>query len=133
MNHAGGVEFVGSVRFLSALGFILRNSAAEAEGNMLLEEARALDEKEVSLAPENPKRLYSLAASHATLGNAEKATIALDQAIAAGWIDYRSMELDPRFDSLRHSETFQEILNRLKQKVQTMRRNLPARELATRR
>jgi tetratricopeptide (TPR) repeat protein len=57
LNHAGGVEFVGSVRFLSALGFILRNSAAEAEGKTLLEEARALDEKEVSLAPENPKRL----------------------------------------------------------------------------
>jgi hypothetical protein len=98
-----------------------------------LEEARALDEKDVSLAPESPERLYSLAATQATLGHAESAKTVLDKAIEAGWIDYRSMELDPRFDSIRNSSAFQETLTRLKQKLQTMRRHLPARELATRR
>jgi hypothetical protein len=55
----------------------------------------------------------------------------LDKAIAAGWIDYRSMMLDPRFDSIRNDETFKDALNRLTSKVQEMRRPRPGRELAT--
>ncbi len=120
-NRTGGVDFVGSVRFLSALGFTLQHSAGKAEGQMLLEEARALDEREVSLAPKNPFRLYSLAASHAALDDAESAIAVLNKAIAVGWIDYRSMELDPRFDSIRHTYTFKDILLRLTTKVEAMR------------
>jgi hypothetical protein len=56
--------------------------------------------------------------------NAEKVKTALDKAIAAGWIDYRSMKLDPRFDPIRNSSAFQETLTRLKQKIQTMRRRV---------
>jgi tetratricopeptide (TPR) repeat protein len=126
-NRPGGVDSVGSVRFLSALGFIRHAAGAEADGKALLEEARALDEKELSKAPGNPRGLYSLAASCAALGDSEQANMNLDKAIGAGWIDYRSMELDPRFDSIRNLGAFQEMLNRLKQKIQTMRRRLPAR------
>ena len=71
-NHAGGVEFVGSVRFLSALGFVLRESGDEREGKRLLEEALLLDEQELSTTPENPERLYSLAANQAALGYTSK-------------------------------------------------------------
>jgi serine/threonine protein kinase/tetratricopeptide (TPR) repeat protein len=120
-NRAGGVDFVGSVRFLSALGFILHNSDNKAEGKMLLEEARTLDEREVSLAPENPFRLYSLAASQAALSDSESAITSLNKAIAVGWIDYRSMELDPRFDSIRDTHTFKELLLHLTTKVEGMR------------
>jgi tetratricopeptide (TPR) repeat protein len=120
-NRTGSVEFVGSVRYLSLLGFILRNSGAEPEGTQLLEEVRSLDEKELSLAPENPGQLYGLAASQAALGESERAIATLNKAIAAGWTDYRPIELDPRFDSIRSSKAFQEILDRVKNKVQTMR------------
>ena len=131
-DHAGGVEFLGAVRYLSAIGFIQKFSGAHTkEGEALLEESRALDEKELLLAPENPARLYSLAVDHAALGNREAAITGLNNAIAAGWIDYRSMALDPRFDSIRDTQAFKDTLTRLTNKVQEMRRQQPGRKLAS--
>ena len=131
-DHAGGVEFLGAVRYLSAIGFIQKFSGAHTkEGEALLEESRALDEKELLLAPENPARVYSLAVDHAALGNREAAITGLNNAIAAGWIDYRSMALDPRFDSIRDTQAFKDTLTRLTNKVQEMRRQQPGRKLAS--
>ena len=128
IDRAGGVEFVGSVRYLSAIGFIQKLSGAHAkEGKALLEEAHWLDEKELLSAPGNLRHLYSLAANYAAQGKGEAATVCLDKAIAAGWIDYRSMMLDPRFDSIRNDEIFENALNRLISKVQEMRRPRPGR------
>ena len=128
IDRTGGVEFVGSVRYLSAIGFIQKLSGSHPqEGNVLLEEAHWLDEKELLSAPGNLRHLYSLAANYAAQGKGEAATVCLDKAIAAGWIDYRSMVLDPRFDSIRNDETFQNALNRLISKVQEMRRPRPGR------
>jgi serine/threonine protein kinase/tetratricopeptide (TPR) repeat protein len=122
IDRTGGVEFVGSVRYLSAIGFIKKLSGVHAEeGKALLEEARWLDEKQLLSAPNNLRHLYSLAANYAGQGNGEAATVCLDKAIAAGWIDYRSMMLDPRFDSIRNDEIFQNALGRLISKVQEMR------------
>jgi serine/threonine protein kinase/tetratricopeptide (TPR) repeat protein len=132
VNRAGGVEFLGSVRFLSALGFMQKASGIQAsEGKTLLDEARALDEKEVSSAPESPERLYSLAATFAALDDSEAAITGLNKAVAAGWIDYRSIEFDPRFDSLRDTQAFKDTLTGLTNKVQKMRRQQPGRELAS--
>jgi tetratricopeptide (TPR) repeat protein len=128
VNRSGGVDFDGSVRYLSAIGFIQKLSGAHVqEGNALLEEAHWLDEKELLSAPGNLRHLYSLAANYAAQGKGEAATVCLDKAIAAGWIDYRSMMLDPRFDSIRHDEAFENALNRLISKVQEMRRARPGR------
>jgi serine/threonine protein kinase/Flp pilus assembly protein TadD len=122
IDRAGGAEFAGSVRYLSAIGFIQILSGVHAkEGKALLEEARWLDEKELLSAPDNLRHLYSLAATYAAQGNGEAAAVCLDKAIAAGWIDYRSMMLDPRFDSIRDDEIFQNALGRLISKVQEMR------------
>jgi hypothetical protein len=74
--------------------------------------------------------LYSLAADNAALGNLAAAVAALSDAIAAGWIDYRAIELDPRFDPIRETEAFKEILMPLAKKVEDMRRHLPSRKLA---
>jgi len=123
IDRTGGVDFVGSVRYLSALGFIQKLSGVHAkEGKALLEEAHWLDEKEILSAPDNLRHLYSLAANYAAQGNGEAAAVCLDKAIAAGWIDYRSMILDPRFDSIRDDEIFQNALGRIISKVQEMRR-----------
>jgi len=124
-NHAGGVDFASSVRYLSAIGFIRKHSNAE-EANQLLEEVRALDEKELTVGPNNLRRLYSLAANYAAQTNREAAIANLNKAIAAGWIDYPSMLLDPRFDGIRDTPDFKEILNRLTTKVQEMGRRAQA-------
>jgi hypothetical protein len=44
----------------------------------------------------------------------------LRQAVALGWLDYRSLNLDPRFDSLRGPE-FQTIIDDLSAKVADLR------------
>ena len=130
LGRTGGLDFLGSVRFLSAIGFIRLKAGAEAEGKALLEEAQALDEKELSSTNDDQRRSYSLAADNAALGNHQAAVAALSDAIAAGWIDYRSIELDPRFDLIRDTEVFKEIGKHLTQKVENMRRHLPSRKLA---
>jgi tetratricopeptide (TPR) repeat protein len=130
-NRKGGVDQAGSVRYLSALGMIEQSSEANrSSGSALLEEARTLDDQELRSAPDNLRRLYSLAANYAALGQKEQALLCLERAIAAGWIDYRALMLDPRFDSLRPLDTFKNSLNYLTNKVDKMRRQLPSRELA---
>jgi serine/threonine protein kinase/Flp pilus assembly protein TadD len=130
LERTGGVDFAGSVRYLSALGYIKNRSHRPDEGRALLEEARVLDEKELLLVPDNPRLLYSLAATQAALGNEAEAKHSLERAIAEGWIDYHSMMIDPRFDSIRDEPPFQEKLTRLTLKVQDMRRPELGRKLA---
>jgi Serine/threonine protein kinase len=132
LGRTGGVSFLGSVRFISAVGFIQKSSGVHVDdGQALLEESRALEKKELAAAPENPTVLYNLAADQAALGDSEAANAALNRAVEVGWIDYRSMELDPRFDSIRDTSAFKGTLIRLTNKVEEMRRQLPGRELAT--
>jgi serine/threonine protein kinase/Tfp pilus assembly protein PilF len=130
-DRVGGVDFAGSVRYLSALGYLKSRANRTEEGRALLEEARQLDQKELAAVPNNSRRLYSLAATHAALGNEAEAERTLDQAIAAGWIDYRSMMIDPRFDPIRNEAAFQEKLTRLTLRVQDMRRPELNRTLAS--
>jgi hypothetical protein len=54
------------------------------------------------------------------LGETEKAFEALNRAVEAGWVDYRSMNLDPRFDAVRDTDAFRDIIARLTTKVQAM-------------
>jgi hypothetical protein len=42
-------------------------------------------------------------------------------ATISGWIDYRSLKLDPRFDSIRQRPEFEAIINNLSVKVADMR------------
>ena len=86
-----------------------------------MEEARALDDKELVLSPDNLRCLYSLAANYAAQGNSGAAMACLNKAIAAGWIDYHSPMLDPRFDSIRNNEAFKNALSHLSNKVQEMK------------
>ena len=51
LNRAGCLDFVGSIRFLSALGFLRKISGQETEGQALMLEARALEQSDLKLAP----------------------------------------------------------------------------------
>jgi tetratricopeptide (TPR) repeat protein len=116
-----GVDFPGCVRFTSALGFIQQLSRERAsEGTALLQESRLVDLQETASAPENPRSWYSLAADESALGNKEAALVALNKSIETGWIDYHSMNLDPRFDSIRATPRFQQAIAQLEQAVRQM-------------
>ncbi|MEY2574954.1 MAG: eukaryotic-like serine/threonine-protein kinase [Verrucomicrobiota bacterium] len=120
-DRKGGVDFTGSCRFLGALGFIRKAAGDEVTGDSFLREARSYDLQELEVAPDNIRRLYSLAAINAALGEPEAALNALNRAIAAGWIDFQSMSLDPRFRLVRDTNEFRSAMVRVRQKVDEMR------------
>ncbi len=119
-QRTGNTDFAGAIRFLSAAGFARHVASDEATAKALLEEARAVDIKDLEVAPDNPRFLYSLAATSAALGETDQALQQLQNADAAGWIDYRSLSLDPRFDSIREAPLYKEVFLHLTDKVKTM-------------
>ena len=57
----------------------------------------------------HPEILYGVAAIESSLGIADSALGHLNQAFKEEWVDYRSRDLDPRFDALRSDRRYQEI------------------------
>jgi serine/threonine protein kinase len=127
----GGGGFYGAVSYQSALGRLRLEAGDEKTGRRILEDTRAKELDALRLAPNHPEILYRLAAIESSLGKAESALEHLRAATEAGWIDYRSMELDPRFDAMSVSPQFKEILQRLATRVATLRRQGLAVEEAT--
>jgi len=78
--------------------------------------------KQLGSAPENPDILCRIAAIEASLGKNESAITHLRAAISAGWIDYRSLSLDPRFDNIADDVRFQSSIGKLKLKIEGLRR-----------
>jgi len=122
-NAEGGGSYYGAITYNSALGragqALGDNKGAEA----ILEVCRKKEAAALDRAPDNPEAAYRLAAVEASLNLPEAALGHLDRATASGWIDYRSLQLDPRFDSLRGNPAFQSIINRLSANVAKMRSN----------
>jgi Tfp pilus assembly protein PilF/TolB-like protein/tRNA A-37 threonylcarbamoyl transferase component Bud32 len=114
------MSFSAPIRFNAALGFIRNGRNDQVEGRRLLHEAQALDLNDLKTASDNPRLLYSLAAGHAALGETTQALEQLQCAVANGWIDYRALVLDPRFDSIRETSQFTELSSHLYNKVRSM-------------
>jgi hypothetical protein len=68
-------------------------------------------------------RHYRTAALESCLGNSGVAIENLRAAIAAGWLDIRSLQLDPRFDAIRTDSRFAEIMESLRAKIAEHRRD----------
>ena len=127
----GGGPFYGAISYRSALGR-LRLADDDETGTRLLEEALRAEMEALGSAREHPEILYRVAAIESSLGRTESALEHLHAATAAGWIDYRSLDLDPRFDRIRDSHTFKDIFARLRHKVEELRRQESGRQLAQR-
>jgi serine/threonine protein kinase len=117
----GGGSFFGAITYGSALGRIKQELGANEESKALLSDCLVKEAEAVAREAENPEAAYRLAAVEASLGRSEAAFYHLRSAIALGWIDYRSLRLDPRFDSLRASPEFEEIVTALSAQVAEMR------------
>jgi len=117
----GGGAFYGAVSYQSALGRA-RQALGDAEGGKaLLKECLARETAAVDHEPENPEAAYRLAAVEASLGMLESSLKHLGTAASLGWIDYRSLALDPRFDRLHQSAEFNKILKEFSTKVANLR------------
>jgi serine/threonine protein kinase/Tfp pilus assembly protein PilF len=118
----GGASFHGVVGYQSALGRLRQTAGDEKAATEILQEELKKELDRLNSAPQHPEILYQLAAIEACLNRIESAQEHLQAAINAGWIDYRSLDLDPRFDALRSRPPFKDIIARLQSKVEEMRR-----------
>ena len=117
----GGGYFYGSITYESALGRIKQWQGADEEAAQLLADCLATEIAAVNLQPQNPDAVYRLAAVEACLNQTSAALQHLSQAIALGWLDYRSLQRDPRFDSLRTNPELDTLIDGLSAKVAELR------------
>jgi hypothetical protein len=65
----------------------------------------------------DPATCYRIAAIEASLGHVNIALRYLEAAITAGWLDYRSLQLDPRFDGISQDRRFRDFISKVKTRV----------------
>jgi serine/threonine protein kinase/tetratricopeptide (TPR) repeat protein len=124
--HGVGKQQYGAISSTSALARLKIASGDLRTANKLLRESFTIDQGELSKAPRNPEVLYRLAADEAIRGNTTAALTYFQASIAAGWIDYRSPRLDPRFDHIANTPEFQKTISELAAHVATLNRLLLA-------
>lgn len=120
-NEDGGGKFYGAITYKSALGRARQALGDDQGARTLLDLCLKKETAALERAPDSPEAAYRLAAVEASLGMPEAALAHLSRVPALGWMDYRSLQLDPRFDSLRGNPAFQAIVNDIAAKMATMR------------
>ncbi|HEY3662467.1 MAG TPA: protein kinase [Chthoniobacterales bacterium] len=122
-KHLGDeASFYGAITTASALGRLEQLLGDEPAGRALLEETRQREKSEAH--PNDPASLYRRAAIDSSLGKIDTALDHLRAAVAAGWVDSRSLRLDPRFDALANDKRFQQLLSDLDAKMAEKRRQI---------
>ena len=119
-NRNGGGSFYGAMAYCSAGGRAKQALGDMSEAKRVLEECLIKERANAEREPGNPEAVYRLAAVEASLGMIEDSFSHLRKSVTLGWVDYRSLNLDPRFDRLRSPE-FQAIINELSAKVAEMK------------
>jgi tetratricopeptide (TPR) repeat protein len=119
--HGGG-SFYGAVTYQSALGRIQQALGANDQAAKLLGDSVVAETAAFNLQPRNPEAAYRLAAVEAGLERNDAALDHLRQAVALGWLDYRSLQRDPRFDSLRPNPELDTLIDGLSAKVAELRK-----------
>jgi serine/threonine protein kinase/tetratricopeptide (TPR) repeat protein len=117
----GGGLFYGAITYQSALGRIRQALGLNEMATALLQDSLKKESATLVRQPSNPDAAYRVAAIEASLNLVEPAIQHLHQAIALGWLDYRSLQKDPRFDSVRHHPEFGTLTDRCSAKVAELR------------
>jgi TolB-like protein/tRNA A-37 threonylcarbamoyl transferase component Bud32/Tfp pilus assembly protein PilF len=125
IDRPGGTTFYCAISNLSALGTLRLLRGDAEQGKALLAEALDNANKASSQWPANHDFFYELAGIYAALGERDASFQALERGIAAGWLDYRTLELDPRFDSVRDDERYAERLAAVRRTVADLRKGKP--------
>jgi serine/threonine protein kinase/tetratricopeptide (TPR) repeat protein len=119
----GGTATSSTVDFDSALGRLLQIRGENDTAHRILKQSRTRETKARAL--ERPATsYYRLAAIESCLGNTEAALQHLRAAVAAGWLDVRSLQLDPRFDAVAAEDGFHEISAALRTKIAELQRKM---------
>jgi tetratricopeptide (TPR) repeat protein len=121
----GGGSFYGCTSFQSVLGR-LQQLAGDKSAESTLRQCLATERSALLTNPEHPETLYRLAAIESSLGEIDSSLQHLQQAFTAGWLDYRSLALDPRFDAYRNDARYTQISEAMAARVALLRRSQSA-------
>jgi tetratricopeptide (TPR) repeat protein/tRNA A-37 threonylcarbamoyl transferase component Bud32 len=119
--HEVGAGQYGAVSSASALALLKKIGSDLRSADQLIEECIANDKAELAKSPRNSEVLYRLAAEEAIRGNTVGSLTYLQASIAAGWLDYRSLRLDPRFDAVAQTPEFKKIVANLAAHVASLK------------
>jgi tetratricopeptide (TPR) repeat protein/tRNA A-37 threonylcarbamoyl transferase component Bud32/TolB-like protein len=122
-----GLEQYGAISSGSALARLKFAAGDLVSANRLIKECLASDQAQVGVSPHNAEVLYRLAGDEAMQGNVAASVQFLRDSIAAGWLDYRSTRLDPRFDQVAANPEFQKLLSEQAAHVAELRTALTSR------
>jgi len=125
-DSLGGGKFYGAISYQSALGFLELKTERKEAGQNILNLALQHELDQLATSPRHPEILYRTAAIEAALALKNSALVHLRAAAIEGWIDFRSLQLDPRFDRLRDDAAFKEISESMMTRVASLRRSMPA-------
>jgi hypothetical protein len=106
---------------------VLWKSGREREARPFLSESTDAARKALDGGSESPYDRYYLAQAAAIQGQKEDAFRWLEDAIQAGWLNYRLSTRDPLLENLRGEARFEKLLADMEAKVndQRTRLNLP--------
>jgi serine/threonine protein kinase/tetratricopeptide (TPR) repeat protein len=116
-DRDGGGSFYGAVSYQSALGRL----RLDKNGVDILKEALASELRVLDVTPDHPEVLYRIAAIESSLRLTDACVTHLGAAVKAGWVDYRSLALDPRFDAVRQTKAYREIASEIEHNVTLLR------------
>lgn len=120
--------FYGAVDYNSALARLYRERGDLTRSAALLEKSLRSAQTRLAKAPENAEAFYCLAAVGAIRGDAGACVAYLEASVRAGWIDYRSLQLDPRFDAVSGTPEFKNVISRLIAQVSELKQQFPSRK-----
>jgi tetratricopeptide (TPR) repeat protein len=123
----GGGSFYGAVTYQSALARIKQARGSDEAATKLLQESLERETAVFNSQPGSSEAAYRLAAAEASSNWPVAALKHLRQAVALGWLDYRSLQRDPRFDSLRSNPELVTLIDGLSAKVADLRTNARTR------
>jgi len=123
----GGGLFYGAITYQSALGRIKQALGSHEIAHTLLQESLERERATLIRQPGNSDAAYRLAAAEASLDLSDAALEHLRQAAALGWLDYRSLQQDPRFDSLRSNPELAILIDGIAARVAEKKREAKAK------
>ena len=117
----GGGSFYGRVSFQSALGRVQQAMGDASDASKTLARCLSSAVEAAKRAPHDSDTLYELAAIESSLGRCEQALQHLRNAYEAGRLDYRSLQLDPRFDALHNDPRFTALCDEMAGRAASLR------------
>jgi serine/threonine protein kinase/tetratricopeptide (TPR) repeat protein len=118
----GGDTFWGAISYQSALGKLRQEAGDDAGARAILDQCLVKQQAKSKKTPNDAVILYAISALESSLGRVDDALEHLRASSSAGWSDYRSLQLDPRFDSLARDPRFKTIVSEIADRVETLKR-----------